>query len=91
MRILRARLLEKKQKEDAAKQAASKRAQVGTGDRSERIRTYNFPQNRVTDHRYNISIHNLPKLLEGDFDMLFDQIIAIECRRRLDELGDTDG
>ena len=90
MRILRARLLEKKQKEDAAKQAASKRAQVGTGDRSERIRTYNFPQNRVTDHRYNISIHNLPKLLEGEFDMLFDQIVAIECRRRLDDLGEAE-
>ena len=89
MRILRARLLECKQKEDAAKQAASKRAQVGTGDRSERIRTYNFPQNRVTDHRYNISVHNLPKLLEGEFDMLFDQIIAIECRQRLDELGES--
>lgn len=87
MRILRARLLEKKQQEEAAKQAASKRAQVGTGDRSERIRTYNFPQNRITDHRYNVSVHNLPKLLEGEFDLLFDQIIALECEQRLQELG----
>ena len=87
MRILRARLLEVKQREEASKQAASKRAQVGTGDRSERIRTYNFPQNRVTDHRFNVSVHNLPRLLEGDLDMLFNDIIAIECERRLAELG----
>ena len=87
MRILRARLLEVKQREEASKQAASKRAQVGTGDRSERIRTYNFPQNRVTDHRFNVSVHNLPRLLEGDLDMLFTDIIAIECERKLAELG----
>jgi peptide chain release factor 1 len=86
MRVLRARLFEKKQQEEAAKQAASKKAQVGTGDRSERIRTYNFPQNRVTDHRYNVSVHNLPRLMEGDLDMLFDDIIAIECEQRLSEL-----
>ena len=87
MRILRARLLEVKQREEASKQAASKRAQVGTGDRSERIRTYNFPQNRVTDHRFNVSVHNLPRLLEGDLDMLFTEIVAIECERKLSELG----
>ena len=88
MRILRARLLEKKEQEEAAKLAASKRAQVGTGDRSERIRTYNFPQNRITDHRYNLSVHNLPKFLEGDLDMLFDQILALECQKKLSELGE---
>ena len=88
MRILRARLLEVKQMEEASKQAASKRAQVGTGDRSERIRTYNFPQNRVTDHRFNVSVHNLPRLLEGDLDMLFNDIIAIECEKKLSKLGD---
>ena len=87
MRILRARLFEKKQQEEAAKQAASKRAQVGTGDRSERIRTYNYPQNRVTDHRYNVSVHNLPRLMEGELDMLLDDIIAIECEKRLSDLG----
>lgn len=87
MRILRARLLEVKQKEEASKQAASKKAQVGTGDRSERIRTYNFPQNRITDHRFNVSVHNLPRLLEGEMDMLFNEIIAIECEQKLAELG----
>ncbi len=87
MRVLRARLFEQKQQEEAAKQAASKRAQVGTGDRSERIRTYNFPQNRVTDHRYNVSVHNLPRLLEGDLDMLVDDIIVIECANKLNGLS----
>lgn len=87
MRVLRARLLEKKEAAEAAEHAASKKSQVGTGDRSERIRTYNFPQNRITDHRYNVSVHNLPKLLEGEFDVLLDQIVTIECTKRLEELG----
>ncbi len=87
MRILRARLLELKQEEEAAKQAASKRAQVGTGDRSERIRTYNFPQNRITDHRFAVTIHDLPKLLEGYMDLLLEQIIEVDCERRLESLG----
>ncbi|QSH42352.1 peptide chain release factor 1 [Lentisphaerota bacterium ZTH] len=86
MRILRSRLLEEKQREEAAKQAADKRAQVGTGDRSERIRTYNFPQNRVTDHRYGITLYDLPKLMEGQLDILLDQIVAIDCERQLEAL-----
>ena len=86
MRILRSRLLERQAAEEAAKQAASKRAQVGTGERSERIRTYNFPQNRVTDHRFNVSVHNLPRLLEGDFEQILEPIFQIECERRLEEL-----
>ncbi|OGV49903.1 MAG: peptide chain release factor 1 [Lentisphaerae bacterium GWF2_52_8] len=83
LRILRSRLLEQKQQEELAKQVASKRAQIGTGDRSERIRTYNFPQNRVTDHRYGLTVHGLPRLLEGDLDMLLEQIISLDCERRL--------
>ncbi len=86
MRILRARLLEHLQQEENAKQAATKRAQVGTGDRSERIRTYNFPQNRVTDHRFNVTLYNLPSLMEGDLDSLLDEIIAIDCDRQLADL-----
>jgi len=86
LRILRARLLEVKQKEEAAKQASSKRSQVGTGDRSERIRTYNFPQNRVTDHRYGISIYDLPGILAGNFESLFDQIVAIDSERAIENL-----
>ena len=86
LRILYARLLEHKQQEEADKQAADKRSQVGTGDRSERIRTYNFPQNRVTDHRFNVNTFDLPKLMEGDLDLILDQILMIACERRLDQL-----
>ncbi|MDR0933398.1 MAG: peptide chain release factor 1 [Victivallales bacterium] len=86
LRILYARMLEHKQQEEASKQAADKRSQVGTGDRSERIRTYNFPQNRVTDHRYNVSTFDLPKLMEGDFELILDQIRIIVCEQRLEEL-----
>ena len=86
LRILYARLLERKQQEEADKQAADKRSQVGTGDRSERIRTYNFPQNRVTDHRFNINTFDLPKLMEGDLGLILDQILMIACEQRLDQL-----
>ncbi|MCQ2378505.1 MAG: peptide chain release factor 1 [Victivallaceae bacterium] len=86
LRILYARLLEHKQNEEAAKQAADKRSQVGTGDRSERIRTYNFPQNRVTDHRYDVSTFDLPKLMQGDFGLILNQILKIVCARQLEAL-----
>ncbi|MCI5779475.1 MAG: peptide chain release factor 1 [Lentisphaeria bacterium] len=86
LRILYARLLEHKQQQEAAKQAADKRSQVGTGDRSERIRTYNFPQNRVTDHRFNISSFDLPKIMQGGFDLIIDQILKLSCEQRLEEL-----
>ena len=86
LRILYARLLERKQDEEAKKQAADKRSQVGTGDRSERIRTYNYPQNRVTDHRFNVSTFDLPKLMEGEFDLILAPIIQINCERQLEEL-----
>ena len=86
LRILYARLLEHKQQLEAAKQAADKRSQVGTGDRSERIRTYNFPQNRVTDHRFNISSFDLPKIMQGSLGLIIDQILKITCEQRLEEL-----
>ena len=86
LRILYARMLEHKQQQEADKQAADKRSQVGTGDRSERIRTYNFPQNRVTDHRFNINTFDLPKLMEGELELILDQILMIACERRLDQL-----
>lgn len=85
MRILRSRLLEQKQEEEAAKSAAVRREQVGTGDRSERIRTYNFPQSRVTDHRYNITRHDLGKIMEGELDDFLEQLMAMDVERRLAE------
>lgn len=90
LRILYARLLEAKQQEEQAKQAADKRSQVGTGDRSERIRTYNFPQNRVTDHRFNITNYALGAIMEGDLDALLEPIIAIDCERRLEALNQAE-
>lgn len=85
MRILRSRLLEKKQAEEEEKMAAERRSQVGTGDRSERIRTYNFPQNRVTDHRFNLSWYSLPQMLEGQIQSMLDDISAYVSQKRLED------
>jgi peptide chain release factor 1 len=68
--LLKARLLDAQRAEQTAKQAATRKLQVGSGDRSQRIRTYNFPQGRVTDHRINLTLHQLPQILEGDLDEL---------------------
>ena len=86
LRILYARLLEYKQQQEQEKLAADKRSQVGTGDRSERIRTYNFPQNRVTDHRFNVSSFDLPKLMTGDLGLILDPILKIVCEQQLEKL-----
>ena len=85
MRILRSRLLERKQAEEAAKNAAARRQQVGTGDRSERIRTYNFPQNRVTDHRFGITRYDLPNILDGNLGELLEQVGAADVERQLEQ------
>jgi peptide chain release factor 1 len=74
MRILRARLLQRAQEEARSKLEAERRSQVGTGDRSEKIRTYNFPQNRVTDHRIKLTQHNLPQFLQGALDDMIDAL-----------------
>jgi peptide chain release factor 1 len=74
MKILRARLLDQARAEQEAKIAATRRSMVGTGDRSERIRTYNFPQSRVTDHRINLTIHQLDQVLDGALDPIIDAL-----------------
>jgi peptide chain release factor 1 len=76
MKILRSRLLQAEQERVAGERASARKAQVGTGDRSERIRTYNFPQSRVTDHRAGVTLHRLETILEGDVDELFDAVHA---------------
>jgi peptide chain release factor 1 len=85
MRVLRARLLERAQNEQAAAIAADRRSQVGTGERSERIRTYNFPQGRVSDHRINLTLHRLPAILEGDLDELIDALRDWDQSQKLAE------
>ncbi|MGI6344656.1 MAG: peptide chain release factor 1 [Bacillota bacterium] len=75
MRVLRARLLELEQARQHEEVAEARRSQVGTGDRSERIRTYNFPQGRVTDHRIGLTVHNLPAILDGDIDEIVEALI----------------
>jgi peptide chain release factor 1 len=83
MRYLRARLLKAAQDEQQREEAAARKAQVGTGERSEKVRTYNFPQNRVTDHRVGLSIHNLPGVLAGELDPFVDALMAEERSRQL--------
>jgi peptide chain release factor 1 len=83
LKILRARLLEKAHEEQDAKIAESRRSMVGTGDRSERIRTYNFPQSRVTDHRINLTLHQLERVLDGGLDPLIDALSTQEQAQAL--------
>jgi peptide chain release factor 1 len=87
MRVLKARLLERAQEEQQAAIAADRRSQVGTGERSERIRTYNFPQTRVTDHRIGLTLHRLPAIMEGDLDEIIDALIAAEQAERLEQVA----
>jgi peptide chain release factor 1 len=87
MAVLRARLLDQKQSEQAEEIAGARRKQVGTGERSEKIRTYNFPQDRVTDHRIGLTVHNLPRVLDGEIDDLIDAVSSDEEARLLEESG----
>jgi peptide chain release factor 1 len=76
MRVLRARLLEQKQEEQDSARREDRRSQVGAGDRSEKIRTYNFPQCRVTDHRIGLTVYNLPEVMNGDLDSIIDPLVT---------------
>ncbi len=87
MRYLRARLLKAAQDEQAAEEAAARKAQVGTGERSEKIRTYNFPQSRVTDHRIGLTSHRLEGILAGEIDEFVDALLAEERTRQLQSTG----
>jgi peptide chain release factor 1 len=85
MRVLRARLYERALAEQQAELAASRQAQVGTGERAEKIRTYNFQEKRVKDHRINLLSHNLDGILLGELDEFTDALQDDEKRRRLEE------
>src|SRR2546423_871572 len=84
MRVLRARVYEAERERQAAEQAAARSAQVGTGARAEKIRTYNFPENRVTDHRIKLTTHRLDQILQGDLDDYTDALTADQQRRSPD-------
>lgn len=85
MSILRARLYEIEEEKRQAEESAQRRSQVGTGERSEKIRTYNYPQSRVTDHRINVSSHNLPSVMEGNLDIFIDELTLQDEAERLAE------
>jgi peptide chain release factor 1 len=87
--ILRARLYEQERQKQEAKVAQARRSQVGTGERSEKIRTYNFPQNRVTDHRAGLTLHQLPSVLDGDLDSFIDELTAQEQAKQLEAMGEA--
>ena len=83
MRVLRARVLEKMQEEAAGEEAAARKSMVGSGDRSERIRTYNFPERRVTDHRIGLTLYKLEAILQGELDEIIDALITSDQAARL--------
>ena len=85
MSVLRARLLDIEQRKQEEAITRQRRFQVGTGDRSEKIRTYNFPQDRVTDHRIGLNLHNLPRILEGGIDELIDALATSDQAQQLEE------
>ncbi|MBW3538690.1 MAG: peptide chain release factor 1 [Planctomycetes bacterium] len=83
MRVLRSRLLEQKEAEAAAQRSNVRRTLIGTGDRSQRIRTYNFPQGRVTDHRIGLTLHRLDQIMQGELDELIDALVEFDRQERL--------
>jgi peptide chain release factor 1 len=84
LRVLRARLYEQEREKQAAEQAAQRKAQVGTGERAEKIRTYNFPENRLTDHRIKLTVHRLDQILQGDLAEFTEALTAEQQRRALE-------
>ena len=88
MRVLRSRILEAKEREAANERAEQRRTLIGSGDRSERIRTYNFPQGRVTDHRIGVTVYKLDRVMQGELDELIDQMLEFDRQERLKGGGD---
>ena len=83
MKLLKSRLYEKERREQEEKLSSERKSQVGTGDRSEKIRTYNYPQGRITDHRIGLSIYQMEDFLNGDLDEMIDSLIATDRAEKL--------
>ena len=83
MRLLSARIAEQERRKQKLEMSETRLKQVGTGDRSERIRTYNFPQNRVTDHRINLTLYKLDKILEGDLEYITNALVSFFYQEKL--------
>lgn len=83
MKVLRSRLLADKEEKKRQTRGDERRSQIGTGDRSEKIRTYNFPQDRLTDHRIKVTLHNLESILNGNIDPLIDALIKEDQKKKL--------
>ena len=88
MKVLRSRIYDLEREKAESEQSAERRSQVGTGDRSEKIRTYNFPQGRVTDHRIKFTSHRLNEILDGDLTELLDNIIAVDQAAKLAKMNE---
>ena len=88
LKVLRSRLLQQKEEEERSKYAATRRNQIGSGDRSERIRTYNFPQNRLTDHRIGLTLYSLPQIMEGELDELIDALQQADLQEKIKGLSE---
>ena len=86
LKVLRSRLLEMKQQEEHDKYAQNRREQIGSGDRSERIRTYNFPQSRMTDHRIGLTLHSLPQIMDGEIDEMIKALEDADYAQRIERL-----
>ena len=90
LRVLRSRLYEMELAKQHDAEAEARRSQIGTGDRSEKIRTYNFPQGRVTDHRIKLTLHRLENILNGDLDEIIDSLIAADQAVKLTKLNEQE-
>jgi peptide chain release factor 1 len=84
MAVLRARLFDMERQRQCQEVSDARRSQVGTGDRSEKIRTYNYPQSRLSDHRIGLTLHNLESVLEGDLDDIIDAVAAADHAKKLE-------
>lgn len=87
MAVLRARLFDKEQRRQIEETTEERRSQIGSGERAEKIRTFNFPQDRLTDHRINLTLHNLPRILDGGLDELIEALATNERAKQLEKIG----